>query len=116
MDNNLTEDILNQLAVEDALNEEFYQLSLNALAGTDVGQAMRIAALVRNKVMLVLVDSGSSHSFVRSNFIQNLGLTTTPTIPKQVKMANGDTLITNKMVQSWNGGLMGTPWLMICKC
>jgi len=107
LDTNLTEDILTQLAVEDALNDEFCQLSLNALAGTDVGQAMRIVAMVRNKVMLILIDSGSSHSFVSSTFIQQVGWPTTPTVSKQVKMANGDTLITDQMVPKlewWSNG------------
>ena len=98
LDSNLTDDILNQLAVEDALTDEFCQLSLNALAGTDSGQAMRIVASVRNKVMLVLVDSGSSHSFVSSQFVQAVGLSTVPVVAKQVKLANGTTLITDKMV------------------
>ena len=107
LDTNLTEDILTQLAVEDALNDEFCQLSLNALAGTDVGQAMRIASMGRNKVMLILTDSGSSHSFVSSTFIQQVGWPTTPTVSKQVKMANGDTLITDQMVPKlewWSNG------------
>jgi len=57
LDHNLTDEILDQLAVEDSLNEEFCQLSLNALARTDCGQAMKIAAHVKNKVMLILVGS-----------------------------------------------------------
>jgi hypothetical protein len=91
---------LDQLAVEDFLNEEFCQLSLNALAGTDCGQAMKIAAHVKNKVMLILVDSGSSHSFVSSAFIHAVGLPTTSMAAKQVELANGTTLITDKMVPS----------------
>ena len=59
-----TDEIIAQVEFEDALSSEFGQLSLNALAGTDHGNAMRIKALVKNQVMLTLVDTGSSHSFV----------------------------------------------------
>jgi len=107
LDHNLTDEILDQLAVEDSLNEEFCQLSLNAFAGTDCGQAMKIVAHVKNKVMLILVDSGSSHSFVSSAFIQTVGLPTTSMAAKQVELANGTTLITDKMVPSlewWSNG------------
>jgi hypothetical protein len=33
---------------------------------------MRMRALVQNKVMLLLFDSGSSHTFVSSSFLANL--------------------------------------------
>jgi hypothetical protein len=65
----LTEEVLNELAIEDAITENFGQLSLNALAGTDVGEAMKIRALVNNKIMLILVDSGCLHSFVNQAFL-----------------------------------------------
>ena len=82
LDTNLTKVVLTQLAVEDALNEEFCQLSLNAISGTVSGQAMRLQALVDNKVMLVLVDSGSSHNFVSSAFLQNLNISASPAVPR----------------------------------
>jgi hypothetical protein len=65
----LTDEVLNQLVVEDALADEFYSLSLNAIAGTDQGEAMKVRAMVNNKVILILIDSGSSHSFVSDSFL-----------------------------------------------
>lgn len=103
----LNDDVLNQLAVEDALAEDFCQLSLNALAGTDSGEAMKLRALVQGKVMLILVDSGSSHSFVSKDFLETVGLPTFPLKPKQVKLANGDTMVTNQWVPQlewWTNG------------
>jgi hypothetical protein len=70
LDVELTEDTLNQLAVEDALTLEMGQLSLNAISGTKNGDYMRLGALVHNKVMLILMDSSSSHSFINSSFVQ----------------------------------------------
>uniref|UniRef100_A0A0A9BMS5 Uncharacterized protein n=1 Tax=Arundo donax TaxID=35708 RepID=A0A0A9BMS5_ARUDO len=91
----LTEGILNQLAVEDALAEEFCTLSLNAISGKDEGEAMKLRAMVKNKVMLILIDSGSSHSFVSTSFVNKVALQSISTTPKQVRVANGDTLLTN---------------------
>lgn len=64
LDAELTEEVLTQLAIEDSLAADFCQLSLNAIVGTDGGEALKLRALVQNKVMLILVDSGSTHSFV----------------------------------------------------
>ncbi|WVZ52980.1 hypothetical protein U9M48_003975 [Paspalum notatum var. saurae] len=59
----LTDEVLTQLAMEDSLAAEFGTLYLNAVAGTETGCCFKLRALVNNKVMLILVDSGSSHSF-----------------------------------------------------
>jgi hypothetical protein len=88
----LADDTLNQLAIEDALSEEMGQLSLNAIAGTESGDSMRIRALVHNKVMLILLDSGSSHSLISQSFVSKVGVHTTSITPVQVRVANGDTL------------------------
>lgn len=98
LDINLTEEVLTQLGMEDALAEEFGTLSLNVIAGTDEGEAMRLRALVKNKVMLMLVDSSSSHCFVSSTFLKKIGIQPVPTPPKIVKVANGEILISNTMV------------------
>ena len=90
--------VIFQLELEDSIASDFGQLSLNALAGTDVGEAMKIKALVHNTVMLTLIDSGSSHSFISSAFLHKIGLTPIPTTPKQVKLPNGDILISDHMV------------------
>ena len=97
LDQALTEEVLTQLAVEDSLQEEFEQLSLNALAGTASGEVMRLRATVKNKVMLILLDSGSSHSFVNSSFLSIVGITPVPVSSKKVKLANGQILVSAAM-------------------
>ena len=113
LDVDLNENILAQLELEDALSQDFGQLSLNALAGTSQGQAMRVRALVKNKVMLLLVDSGSSHSFISSSFLHKIGIPSVPCDAKTVKMANGSTLLTDHIVPAlewWsNGHTITTP-------
>jgi hypothetical protein len=75
----LTYETLTQLEIGDALTAEMDQLSLNALSGTDAGDSMRVRALVQDKIMLILVDSGSYHSFVSSSFLLQ-----TKIIPQEV--------------------------------
>ena len=58
----ITKEQLNQLAIEDALTEDFCQLSINALSGADTNSSIKLKTLVKEKVMLILLDSGSSHS------------------------------------------------------
>ena len=48
--------------------------------------------------MLMLLDSGSSHSFVSSSFVAAAGLQTVPTTSKPVKLPNGQLLTSNQMV------------------
>ena len=99
----LSEEVIAQLELEDSLTNEFGQLSLNALAGTDQGQTLKLRAMVKNKVMLTLVDSGSTHSFVSTQFLQQVGITPSPTVPTSVKLANGQVLISDYWVpqMSW---------------
>lgn len=78
LDRELSDDVLNQLAIEDALPDQFCQLSLNALTSSETSNSIKLKARVKNKVMLTLLDSGSSHSFVSAHFTQLAGLSTVP--------------------------------------
>jgi hypothetical protein len=98
LDTELIDDTLNQLAIEDALTEEMGQLSLNAISGAENGDSMRIRELVNDKVMLVLIDSRSSHSFVNQSFVWQAGLQIMAITGIQVQVANGDKLKSNQCV------------------
>lgn len=110
----ITEDMLNQLAVEDVLTEDFCQLSINALTSVDTDNSIKLRSLVHNKVMLILVDSGNSHSFVSSNFVHLANLSIVLISPKQVKLANGDICQQHSWFQTCNGTYKATPSLVIC--
>jgi hypothetical protein len=47
-------------------------LSLHALFGHPKTKAIQLRALVRNQVMVILVDSGSSHTFLNSSLALKL--------------------------------------------
>jgi hypothetical protein len=107
LDDTLTEEVLNQLELEDVIAKEFGQLSLNAISGTTHGEVLKIKAMVKHKVMLVLLDCGSSHSFISASFLSQVGIQPTTTQPKKVKVDNGEIFISNKMVPQldwwWQG-------------
>jgi hypothetical protein len=68
--------------------------------GQDSINCMKLKARVKDKVMLILVDSGSTHSFISSHFVNLTQLPTVPIPPKRVKLANGQWLVTDKMVKN----------------
>lgn len=110
LDNNkekIPDDMLNQLVVEDALSANFYQLSINALTSTDTENSIKLKSMVKNKVMLILLDSGSSHSFVSKDFLELTKLETVPIQPRKVKLANGEYLTALAKVQNLEWYIQG---------
>jgi hypothetical protein len=78
--------------------EEASNLSLNAINGTDREGCMRVRALIQNQVMRMLVDSGSSTSFVSQRIVDKLTLQTEPASPVRVKVANGEFMLSSRRV------------------
>ena len=98
---------LNQLAIEDALTGDFCQLSINAISGADTESSIKLKTLVKDKVMLILLDSGSSYNFVSRQFAELANLPTIPMPPRRVKQANGECITTNSMVQNLQWYIQG---------
>ena len=80
------------------ISTDFGQLSLKAISGTDAGEALKVRVLVKNQVMLTLVYRGSSHNFVSAESLDRVGITPVPTVPKQVRVANGEIMISDSYV------------------
>lgn len=107
LDVQLIESTLNQLEIEDVLTQELCQLSINAMAGTESADSMRVRALVHNQVMLILIDFGSSHSFINSALVQRLDVKPVLMAPVSVQLADGGTLVADKFIpnlQRWAQG------------
>jgi hypothetical protein len=101
LDRELSDDVLNDLAIEDQLPEEFGQLSLNAISSQEHTNYIKLKTKIKDKVMLILVDSGSTQSFVSPQFVHSTNPTTVPMQPKKVKLA-GEWMITDRTVPNWN--------------
>ena len=68
----LSPETLDLLELQDIAEAQQLSLSLNAMAGSSDGNTVQIRALVQNQVMLLLIDTGSSHSFVGSAFVDRI--------------------------------------------
>lgn len=79
----ITENQLNQLAVEDALAEDFCHLSLHAFSSAHSDNSIKLKSMVQDKVMLILIDLGSSHSFISANFVKLAIFTNSSNYPKE---------------------------------
>jgi len=69
------------------------------MAGTKSADSIKQKSTVQSKIMLILVDTGSSHSFVSSHFVQLTKLPTVPMEQQKVKLANGNWVTTTKQVK-----------------
>uniref|UniRef100_A0ACD5WZK3 Uncharacterized protein n=1 Tax=Avena sativa TaxID=4498 RepID=A0ACD5WZK3_AVESA len=73
-------------------------ISAHALSGTEASATIRLPVTVGDKVMLLLLDSGSSHSFINANFAQSIGAHTLAIPPVPVKVANGQCIPCDSLV------------------
>jgi hypothetical protein len=92
----LSEDILNALEMHSASTEEDCFLSLNAIAGTQNNKVIHLQALVNNQVLSILVDYGSSHTFLNEAMLLRLACKVTAVPKMTVKVANGDTVFSDR--------------------
>lgn len=69
------------------------------MTGDEAPSTIRLRAMVGDQVMLLLVDSGSTHSFVSETFVSRLGAATEPLPPVSVRVANGHRLHCDRIVR-----------------
>ncbi|KAJ8759795.1 hypothetical protein K2173_009896 [Erythroxylum novogranatense] len=78
-----------ELLLADATLEEMPTLSLHAMLGSAGYDTMRIQAMIGNKSVVILVDSGSAHNFVDAALVKALGLSVWQHKQLQVAVADG---------------------------
>ena len=78
-------------------------LSLQAVSGGETTETIRLRAQVGNQIMIMLIDSGSSHSFLNTEFAHRAQCNIIAAPAAQVKLANGSLVSCNQQVQqlSW---------------
>ena len=69
--------------------DEEPEISLNAITGTPNPKTMRIIRVLRNRQVVILIDSGSTHNFVDAKLAEVLGIISTSGDAIQVRIANG---------------------------
>jgi predicted aspartyl protease len=64
-------------------------LSLHAMSSHPQQKAIQLRAFVQNQAQVILLDSGSSHTFLNSVIAQKLQIDSTPIHHMAVRVANG---------------------------
>jgi hypothetical protein len=65
----LSEEVLNMIEMHDVVTAEQLSLSINAMAGSEGADCLRLRAMVGNQVLLILVDSGSSNCLINKRML-----------------------------------------------
>lgn len=106
----LSEDTIHavELLDEPAPDASCCSLSNHALAGTEELNTLRLRAMFGNKVMLILIDSGSTTSFVNSEFVQRAQLPVQNAPRIAVGIADGSRMYSNTYVQNLTWWCQGT--------
>jgi hypothetical protein len=91
------------LLQEEPVPEACCHISVVALAGNEAPNSMRICATVGDQIMILLVDSGSSHSFVSKAFAEQANCTLSEAKLVSVKVAN------DQLMQS-RAQVLGLQW------
>lgn len=78
--------------------EEILALSYCATVGIQGKKIIRVQGLIQDQEVLILIDSGSSSTFISDTLVQQLKLPTTAIQSVQVTVADGGKLTTKEMV------------------
>ncbi|CAN6212014.1 unnamed protein product [Urochloa humidicola] len=88
-------------------DEEILTLSVSAIEGVQSRKTMKLQGLIGKQEILILVDSGSSSTFISKSAVQTLALSTIEVPPVQVTVADGAKLTCTQAVQEvtwWTQG------------
>ena len=67
-------------------------ISCNALVGITTPKTLTIEGHIKNKKVIVLIESGKTHNFIHCKVAKELNLFLYPTLDCQVMVANGGTI------------------------
>lgn len=98
--------------LEICAKEEVIEISINALSWSLRPKTIRIPGQVKKRRVSILIDSGSTHSFIDEKLIWKLKYKVEATQPVTVIVANGDKLNNNAMCNPLSWTIQGLEcWL-----
>lgn len=103
----ITDEMSNYVESSEPQYDDNITLPLHALNGTNNSGCIRLRALIKNQVVLQLLDLGSSSTFVSELTLTRLHCEVQTIEPISVKVANGQIIQCNKKViqlEWWNCG------------
>ncbi|KAH9780314.1 hypothetical protein KPL71_008031 [Citrus sinensis] len=90
--------------------EEKLEVFIHALTGWSSPRTMRVAASIKSQLIMVLIDSGSTHNFLSEKVASTLRLPVVPTKSFTVRVANGERLICQGRYEKVPIDLQGIPF------
>lgn len=78
---------LEEIPAEEIMDEA---ISLNALSGTEVPNTIKLRGEAKNNKITILLDSGSTHSFLDLETARKIGCQILEAVPMRVTVANGN--------------------------
>jgi len=95
-------------------------ISCNALARINTPQTLKIEGFIKNKKVIVLIDSGSTHNFIHYKLAKALNCFVYPMLEFQVMIADGGTINCsgkcNKINLTMGEYVMNSPMIVIPMC
>jgi len=81
---------------EESSEDEVFSLSQAAIVGVQGRKTIKITGLVNSQEILILIDSGSSSSFLSEKTVDTLKCALTSAPPVSVTVANGEKLLSQQ--------------------
>jgi hypothetical protein len=103
----LSNELLDALELHALTIEDDCHISLHAIPVTQSNKVIHLRALVKNQVMSILINSGSSHSFLNASMISRLQCQAIPAKPMIVKVENGQRVPSDMIVPNFEWWLQG---------
>jgi hypothetical protein len=94
----LLDEMLEALEQHATATEVDCYISLYAISGAATNTTSHLKALLGKQVLSILVNSGSSNSFLNADMLQRIPYSAKPATPLTVKVANGHTIIFDDVV------------------
>ena len=82
---------------EEDEDEGGWAISLHAIKGMVDSKIIKVEGKVQKSILMVLIDSGSTHSFIDEGTARKMKWPLASTQPPSVTVANGNRVITNPL-------------------
>ncbi|CAA0833666.1 Unknown protein, partial [Striga hermonthica] len=86
------------------------QMTLNSITGAEGLTTMRLCGKIDEHQLHVLIDSGSTLSFLREQTAKELGCKLVSAKPLLVKVANGQRMVSSHIVEDFKWGMQNHPF------
>ncbi|XP_074343112.1 uncharacterized protein LOC141680927 [Apium graveolens] len=101
------EEVVGEMEQLLAQEESPGEISVNALSGNRSIGTIRLQGVLKGKRISILIDSGSTHSFIDSGLVKQLGLIAEVVLPLIVSVADGSRIIVDSICKKLEFTIQG---------